>query len=371
MNINEYLKQLETLVNIDCGSNNTEGIKQVAEHLTKWYEDINWYVEKHELQENRILLEITNHSNADHYDVLFIGHMDTVFLDGTVKERPFKKEDDFCYGPGVEDMKSGVLAMLHISKNLPKEINDKLNICMCYNPDEEIGSRYSKDLLKKIASKSDRAFIMESCQEDGGHVFNRKGKTNYTLKFTGIEAHAGFMFETKNASAIEELANFVLEVCKLRNKEKETTLNVGIISGGSSVNTVAKGAYLQLETRYSTYEEKDRVINQIEYLIKNPINSDVNIEIAEKIDTPLWIQSEKGLQYIDHLKQIANRLNVPFYEKKRGGLSDANHIAEVCDVILDGMGPFGKYAHSEKEYMSISSVKPCIDFFIEVLKDLL
>lgn len=371
MNIENYLKQLETLVNIDCGSYNTSGIRQVSEYLSNWYEDINWYVKKHELEEDRVLLEISNHENCDHYDAMFLGHMDTVFPNGTVALRPFKRQEDKCFGPGVEDMKSGVLAMLHIAMNLPAKINDKLNICMCYNPDEEIGSKYSSDLLKTIASKADRVFVMESAQENGGHVFNRKGRTNYKLEFKGISCHAGFIFDVENASAIEELGKWINDLSKLKNKEKETTLNIGIISGGTSVNTVADKAYMELETRYYLEEERIRVTSYIENLIKNPFNDKVKINIIEKSEKKSWKQTKQGLEYIEHLKQIADKMNIPFNEKKRGGLSDANIIAEVCPIILDGMGPFGAYAHSEKEYMTISSVKPCVDFFIEVLNDLM
>ena len=372
MDLNEYLKQLETLVNIDCGSNNPEGIKQVAAYLVKWYEEINWYVKVHEIDNQAPVLEISNHPDCEHYDAMFIGHMDTVFPDGTVKQRPFRKEGNICYGPGVEDMKNGDLAMLHIAKNINSNTNSKLNICMCYNPDEEIGSRYSKDILKKIGAKAKRIFVMESSQDDGkAHVFNRKGKVNYDLSFHGIGAHAGFMFETENASAIEEAGRYIVEISKLKDREKETSVNVGIVKGGTTVNSVADYAYLEVEARFNSKEERDRIVNTINNMIEGKSSVDnVKVSVDRFTESNVWRQSEEGLEYIEHVKKLAEEMGLQFYERKRGGLSDANHLSEVCSIILDGMGPSGGHAHSEKECMNIDTVLPCIELFEKVLDDL-
>lgn len=372
MDLKEYLDQLETLVNIDCGSHNPKGIKEVAEHLKRWYEEIDWHIRVHEIKDHAPVLEISNHPDCEYYDAMFIGHMDTVFPDGTVSKRPYRKEGDFCYGPGVEDMKNGDLAMLHIAKNIKEETNNKLNICMCYNPDEEIGSRHSKDILKEIGKKSKRIFVMESSQDEGkGHVFNRKGKVNYVLSFHGIAGHAGFMFENENASAIEELGRYVVELSKLKDREKETSVNVGVIKGGSTVNTVADYAYLELEARFLSKEERDRIVNTIEKMVNGkPYIDNVKVKIDEFIESSLWRQTPEGLEYIENVKKIANDMGLEFYEKKRGGLSDANHLSEVCPIIMDGMGPCGMYAHSEKECMDVRSVEPCIELFERVLDDL-
>lgn len=372
MDIDKYLMQLEKLVNIDCGSHNPEGIKKVLDYLVEWYTEINWNIKMHDTNNDRYkVLEIYNHDDT-HYDVMFIGHMDTVFPDGTAEKRPFKKEGDICYGPGVADMKNGVLAMLHIAENMDKDTFDKLNICMCYNPDEEIGSRYSKEVLDEIGSKADKIFVMESSSDHGkGHVFNRKGKINYVLDFQGIEAHAGYMFETKNASAINKMAQYILELDALKDKDKQTSVNVGVVKGGTTVNTIAKNAYLEVEIRFKQLSEKDRVVNRIEALLNDEdFNEDVKVTVRDYSYSPVWNQSKEGLGYIKHVENIAKKMNLEFYEKPRGGLSDANHLSQVCPIILDGMGPFGTYSHSEKENMVISSVEPSVELIMNILKDL-
>jgi len=371
MNIDEYVKQLETLVNIDSSSYDPEGVSKVADHLQKWYEEAGWIVKRHHISDDAgPLLEIVNHE-ADNYDAMFIGHMDTVFPEGTAKKRPFSQKGDLFFGPGVEDMKNGDLAMLHIAKNLPEDLNKSLNICMVHNPDEEISSRYSKDLLKQIGKKCSRIFVMESSQDEGaGHVFERKGKSNFTIDFYGIAAHAGYIFEHENASAIEEMGYFITAAAKLKDEDKKTSVNIGTAKGGNVVNQVADHAQLELEARYNSLEEKKRIYDSIKSLVENPRVKGCRAVISDYYDTDPWIQSRQGWEYIERVGKIAEAMGISFKEKKRGGLSDANHLAEVCPIILDGMGPFGANAHSEKEYMSLSSVKPCIELFIRILEDL-
>ena len=208
MDLDLYLRQLEELVNIDSGSKNADGINQVADRLQRWYEELGWNVESiHVGEETGRVLLITNHP-SDHYDVMFVGHMDTVFPDGTAVERPFRIEGDNCYGPGVGDMKNGDVAMYHVAANLPKEALDRLNIAMVYNPDEEIGSRYSRDTLDAIGARADYIFVMESAGQNGTrHCFARKGSLGYEIEFHGKAAHSGFMFEVENASAVLEMGN--------------------------------------------------------------------------------------------------------------------------------------------------------------------
>ena len=371
MNIEEYVKQLETLVNIDCGSHNPEGVNKVADYLSNWYAEIGWIVKRHFISDEvGPVLEIVNRE-ADHYDAMFIGHMDTVFPDGTVEKCPFSRNGDLCYGPGVEDMKSGDLAMLHIAKNLSDDIKNSVNICMVYNPDEEISSQYSKELLKEIGKKCSRIFVMESAQNDGaGHVFERKGKSNFIIDFYGIAAHAGYIFEHENASAIEEMGHFISEVAKLKDAKKLTSVNIGIANGGNVVNAVADHARIEFEARYNSIEEKKRIYDSVNALIENPYVKGCKAVISRYYETDPWIQSEKGWAYIERVGKIAESMDIKFEERKRGGLSDANHLSSVCDIIMDGMGPFGGNAHSEKEYMTLSSVEPCVNLFLKILEDI-
>jgi glutamate carboxypeptidase len=243
---------------------------------------------------------------------------------------------------------------------------------MVHNPDEEISSQYSKDLLKEIGKKCSRIFVMESSQNDGtGHVFERKGKSNFTIDFYGIAAHAGYIFEHENASAVEEMGYFICEVAKLKDKDKQTSVNIGIAEGGNVVNQVADHARIEFEARYNSIEEKNRIYESVNALIENPHVKGCKAVISDYYETDPWVQSKQGWEYIERVRKIAEDLGMKFEERKRGGLSDANHLSSVCPIIMDGMGPFGSNAHSEKEYMTLSSVEPCVNLFLRILEDLI
>ena len=138
--VEEYIERLNTLVNIDSWSHDPAGLNRMADELEAWYRELGWHIDRRHLDDKTGDLLICSNRPAEHYDVMFIGHTDTVFPTGTVEKRPFRAEGDMCYGPGVADMKNGDVAMYLIAKHLDPRALEKLNICMIYNPDEEIGS---------------------------------------------------------------------------------------------------------------------------------------------------------------------------------------------------------------------------------------
>ena len=373
MDLDLYLRQLEELVNIDSGSKNADGINQVADRLQRWYEELGWNVESiHVGEETGRVLLITNHP-SDHYDVMFVGHMDTVFPDGTAVERPFRIEGDNCYGPGVGDMKNGDVAMYHVAANLPKEALDRLNIAMVYNPDEEIGSRYSRDTLDAIGARADYIFVMESAGQNGTrHCFARKGSLGYEIEFHGKAAHSGFMFEVENASAVLEMGNYIVKLMGLASREEDTTVNVGIAGGGTAGNVVADYARLQVEMRFKKDTERDRLKQTVEDMVSGtPYVEGVRTEIVRARESAPFVKTEEAKRYIAHIRGLAEELGIPFAEKDRGGLSDANHLSRCGHaIVLDGMGPHGALDHSEKEYGYIGSVEPCVRLLVRILQEL-
>lgn len=373
MDLDLYLRQLEELVNIDSGSKNAAGINQVADRLEAWYRELGWNIESVSLgEETGRMLLITNRP-ADHYDVMFVGHMDTVFPDGTAKERPFRIEGDNYYGPGVGDMKNGDVAMYHVAANFPEEMSEKLNIAMVYNPDEEIGSIYSREVMDRIGSKADYIFVMESAGQNGTrHCFARKGSLGYEIEFHGKAAHSGFMFEVENASAVLEMGNYIVKLMGLASREEDTTVNVGIAQGGTARNVVADYAKISVEMRFKKDSERLRLKQAVEELVNgDPFVEGVRTKIVQAKESMPFVKTKEAEKYVEHIRGLAEELGIPFAEKDRGGLSDANHLSRSGNaIVLDGMGPHGALDHSEKEYGYIGSVKPCIRFLLRILEDL-
>ena len=372
VNREEYLEQLKTLVNIESGSYNAAGINRVADQLEAWYRDLGWHIQRHHLDDRTgDLLEISNRP-ADHYDVMFVGHMDTVFPRGTLTHWPFSTDGVNAYGPGVGDMKNGDVAMYQVVTHLSKRALEKLNICMAYNPDEEIGSIYSKEKLDEIGRKSDYVYVMESASGNGGrHCFARKGMMRYVIRFHGQAAHAGFMFERENASAVLEMGHYIVKLMGLASREEDTTVNVGVAKGGTATNVVADFAEIWVEMRFKKESERERLTKEIDQLLNGePFVPGVRVEVASHTSMTAWTKTPEALAHIAHMEEIAKKLGLEFEQKDRGGLSDANHLSTTGAICSDGMGPHGALDHSEKEYSIIDTIQPCVQLLCAVLEDL-
>lgn len=371
VNRKEYLEQLETLVNIESGSYNVKGLHEVADELSRWFEKIGWCVKRHDIGDKTgPVLEICNRE-ADYYDVMFVGHMDTVFPDGTVKERPFSMDETKAYGPGVSDMKQGDVAIYQVVTHLSETALDKLNICVIYNPDEEIGSIYSKELLDKIGEKAKFVYVMEANSEETGACFARKGRIQIDLEFYGKSAHSGFMFQQEHASTIVEMGHYILKLSELASEEHDTTVNIGVVSGGIATNVVPEFAKMSFEARFKKESERLRLEKAINSLIEGEsFAKGVTVKIVHNDLINSWEKTPESLAHIEHLKAISSSLCIPFKEEDRGGLSDANHLSVSGSICSDGMGPQGDLCHSPNEYTIIDSIQPCVQLLCAVLEDL-
>lgn len=155
--LNDYLEELRPLINVDCGTYTTDGIEFIASQFEEKYQAMSgWSVKRIDCGRAGIGLEVRNKPEAEQVDVMLIGHMDTVFPVGTAGLRPMSQDADKAYGPGVSDMKSGLLNIVYAMRNLDQAVLDKLSICICMNPDEETGSLDSVDWIQSVAKKREK-----------------------------------------------------------------------------------------------------------------------------------------------------------------------------------------------------------------------
>lgn len=365
--LQNYLKELEYLVNIDSGSRNPRGISKVADFFIKKYLDIGYSVKTHEINEEiGPCLEIENCS-SERYDILLLGHMDTVFEIGTAKERPFTIIDNRAYGPGVIDMKSGLLSMYYALKEIyEKELGKNLSIKIILNSDEEIGSRGSLEIISRAAVKSNVVFVLEPARANGALVLQRKGLGAYDIKFHGIAAHAGIEPQ-KGASAITEMGRWIVELNILNNYKTGTTVNVGIASGGTARNVVAEEAKIQVDLRFKEIAEMNGIDEAIEDLISNPIIKGVKVDVNKLGMRPPMNPMDTTMKIWSIIKEIGHELGIELDWVATGGGSDANITASLGVPSIDGLGPIGGGAHGQSEYLEIDSIQPRL----EVLKKLI
>lgn len=370
VDIERYLSELELLVNMDSGFGNPDGITAIAEWFKRRFDALGWITGLHDVgsQTGRVL--VAKNREAARYDALLVGHLDTVFPAGETAKRPFRRDTERAYGVGVIDMKQGDLAILHILEQLPEQVNERLNIAVILNPDEETGSNCSKALIDSYARISDYAYVFEAASTDGSHCVQRKGSYSAHVQFHGKAGHAGFMLEGGMISAINELLLWGTELNRHISKETGTSVNIGIINGGQAVNIVPDFAEMKFEARYEKTEECESFIKTVERLKMHAAEAGVKAEfIREKRTLPMY-PSERVLAYVEHIRKLSEKSGIPFKHKGRGGLSDANHISACGPICVDGLAPTGDFDHSEREYLEISTIEPNLRFAWLLLCDL-
>ena len=355
-----FLAELEHLVNIDCGSYTADGVNQVAGFVTDALRELGAEVRRisHEPASGiRQLGDLVIGTFAgDGPPLLLIGHMDTVFDPGTAAERPYRSEAGRAYGPGVTDMKAGLLAGLHAIAAL-REAGARPSITFVANPDEEIGSPFSTPFIRELAPEHRAALVLECARANGDIVSRRKGIADYHVTLLGRAAHAGVEPE-KGRSAVVEAAHQVLALHALNGRWPSVTVNAGVIHGGTRPNVVAERCELQVDLRAATVDAFDAAAAEVERIAASPTVDGVSVSVDRIAGHPPMEKSEASGRLVDLAVTIAGELGFPLADAATGGASDANTCAALGVPSLDGLGPVGGDDHSVDEWLDLSSVVP-------------
>jgi len=347
---------LEKMVLIQSGSHNKEGVDRVARLIQSIFQSNTVSCRTMEQTKfgNHLIVRSLCKKRFDK-QILLVGHMDTVFPKNT-DFNWYRENSTHCYGPGVIDMKGGLVVGIFALKALDsKGLLKKNPITFIFNSDEEIGSPGSGDLIKSEAKKSACAFVLECGGLEGEVVTGRKGNLSVKLDVFGKSGHAAFAGKDK-ASAILELAHKIIDLESLNDNEKGITVNVGRIQGGLGPNTVPEHAFARIDFRF--VEQKDykflkERISKIAAGQKIP-HTRADFEIVSS--RPPMEQTHANRKLFQTVKTVAQRLGLPIREEFRSGVSDANIIAEQDIPVLDGLGPIGAKDHSKDEYMIKASL---------------
>ena len=366
----QFLQDLETVVNIDSPSNHLPGLTRVAEFFKQRFSKLGWHAQTHQFLEGYgPCLQSSNVDPASfqgQYDLLCLGHIDTVFPEGTVKERPLTFVNGRAMGPGVTDMKAGVVAALHLAETLEKfEISQKLAICMAFNSDEEIGSPASRQWIETLAQQSKRVFVLEPCRASGDYVLQRKGIGFYQVECYGKSAHAGVEPE-KGVNAVVELAHQVLKINTFGNPEKGTTVNVDVISGGTKTNVIPEYASATVDIRVAEPEEAQRIEVLFADLPNHTSVEGVRVDVQGGFNRPPMVPSEATLKLWDQVAAIGTKLGLTMNWIASGGGSDGNFTAALGIPTIDALGPQGGRAHSPEEYLELYHITPTVQLLCNV-----
>ena len=351
----EMLLLLERLVNIDSGSMDKKGIDAIGNLLKQEYEKIGFLVEtiQQDVQGNHLVIR---HRDVKEAEIMAVAHMDTVFAKGTAKVRPFTVREGRAYGPGVIDMKASHVLLLYALKALLEKGQAGLeNIVIILTSDEEIGSHTSRALIEAHTEKKKYALIMEPARQNGALVTARRGAAEYALYVTGRAAHSGIAPES-GRSAIEELAQKIIQLHRLSDYEKGFSVNVGIVEGGNTVNTVAPSAVAHVDVRFSDMEQAVWLENQIYDICAVPDVEGTTIEVKGGIERPPMVKNDQTIQLLEVIKSVGSELGITIKDMATGGGSDASFTSAKGIATIDGLGPIGGNAHSEEEYLEVESL---------------
>jgi glutamate carboxypeptidase len=376
-----FLADLARLCGIDCGSYSSAGVNEVATWTAAFLAGLGATVERRPDPAGRFgdtVVATFAGARSDGARVLLIGHMDTVFPDGTVAERPFRVDGEVARGPGVSDMKAGLLGGLYALATLRELGGGDLaqlpfrRIVFIANPDEEVGSISSTPHIREAAAHADACFVLECARANGDFVSARKGIADLRLTVHGKAAHAGVEPE-KGRNAILAGAHLVTGIHALNGRWPDVTANVGVFTAGTRPNVVPDRAELQVDVRGMTRASLDAAIAAVTELAANPVVPDVTVEIETMASWRPMEKLERSGRLVDHTIALAARLGFTTRDASTGGASDANTTSGMGVPSIDGLGPVGGADHSPDEYLDVTSIVPrttlLVALLLEVARD--
>jgi glutamate carboxypeptidase len=356
-----YLADLERLVNIDCGSYTPAGVDEVGRFVAGFLADLGATVEVRPDPAGRLgatVIGTLRGSASPGARLLLIGHMDTVFDPGTAAERPFAVADGIATGPGVTDMKSGLLAGLYAIRALVRRGPLPFErLTFVANPDEEIGSPTSTPHIIELAGTADACLVLECARANGDIVSSRKGILDARIHVRGRAAHAGVEPE-KGRSAILAAADLVGRLHALNGRWDGVTVNVGVIAGGTRPNVVPERCTLEVDVRAIRREDLETAEAAISDLLGELAVPDTSAELEPMAHWWPMEKLERSGRLVEHAVALAERLGFSVRDVATGGASDANTTAGLGVPSLDGLGPIGGNDHSPAEYLEVASIVP-------------
>lgn len=390
----DYVKDLETITNIDSGTGDAEGSQKVAEFLRPKLEAAGAQVEAR--TNERATHLIARFKGNGKLKILMIAHTDTVFAKGEAQKRPFRINDDFlAYGPGVGDNKATVMQTVYVMQILNKlNYKDYGEIIIYYDAEEEADSQLADEIIIELAKQVDLAIIMNTARPNWGIVTKRKGIARYEIKVEGIAGHAGNV-PYNSASAVMELGNQLtllyqmasplpknpLNFTPQRLAEKgildcgqfipENTINVGIIgTTNNKANIVPDNAYAKLEVRSYRLTELERLDKEIKALANQTVVPGTKVKVTGKIGVGPMEKTDKVQKLVDLYTDVVQReYCIRVMEWVAGGISSGNMAAQYVPTI-DALGVENENEHTDHETADLKTVEPRTVALICFIKEL-
>jgi len=367
-----YLETLKSLVSVDTGTGTEAGLKQVGAELVKRLEALGAKVTTQPATPSVGDNIVGTFKGTGDKDFLLMVHYDTVFGPGTVAKRPFRIEGERAYGPGVADAKGGVAMILHALKLLQdQQYKGYRTLTVLFNPDEEMGSAGSRQLIAELARQHDFVFSYEPPDKDAVTVATN-GINRLKLTVNGRASHAGSAPEA-GRNALIELAHQLLQLNALGDKDKGTTVNWTLAKAGEKANIIPAQASAEADMRYSDLSETERVQEDALRIIKKQLVADTQVELVMEKGRPPLAKNDASTQLAQTARQLYSKIDRQLQPIAMRFGTDAGY-AYVPDsdkpAVLETLGVVGAGLHGDEEYMEIASVAPRLYLTVAMIRQL-
>lgn len=352
----EMLARIQTLVNIDSGTRQVAGVNEVMGHLEQWLRAIDFSVTLHPTPNfgNNLLARRQGRGKAR---ILVVGHVDTVYAAGSAQNRPFALHDGLAYGPGVIDMKSGVIMGIYALRALLESgFEDYGELCMVLNNDEEVGSAGSSAFLRDVAREVDAGLVLEPTYNKETLTHARKGADKYMLEIHGVSAHSGAEPQL-GRSAVIELAHKMIAIYNLNALFRGVTFNVTRISSNEPLNIVPDLARCHISVRAFNQQGLDRAAAMLEQIASGSNVPDTRSILTRTPGRRPYEPTPQLMNLLAMAQAEGQALGLNLRAEAKGGVSDANLLMEAGVPTLDSLGPVGGYMHNlEREQLNVDSL---------------
>ncbi len=353
----QMVRWLMDLINTDSPSDNKPALDRLARRMGERFGSYGAAVELVPNPEaGDHLLARFSGPDAQGNPLLLLGHLDTVWGMGEAKRRPARLEDGKIFGPASFDMRGGTTLMLALAHYLSSGRGKlKRPLTILLDSDEEVGTPTARTLIEREARDCRAVLVLEPCLPGGAVKTARKGVGFFSISAHGLAAHSGVDYE-KGVSAIRELAYQVLELYTLNDLNVGTTVNPGVIRGGTRSNVIAERAELEVDVRVATQGEGERITSCIHGL--QPRVEECRLTVKGKMNRPPLERNQQVIGLYQQARRLAGELGIDLREGSTGGGSDGCFTAALGVPTLDGLGPDGAGPHALHEHVLVESLAP-------------
>jgi glutamate carboxypeptidase len=345
---------LRELVQQESPSEDRHAVNAAVDLVELWSRNLGGRAKRHRQRQVGDVLELRfGPARSPQKPVLLLGHLDTVWPLGTLKTMPWRKAEGRLWGPGVLDMKTGVVMALTALQTL-QQLKLARPAILLLNSDEEVGSTISRPITENLAQECSAVLVLEPAQ---GLAYKtaRKGVGQYNVQVTGVGAHSGVDFE-RGHSAVLELAKLIQTISGFTNLERKLTVNCGVVAGGTRSNVVASLASTEVDVRIAKASDAayvDKLFRSLK--VSDP---HCKLTITGGINRPPMERKPGTIALFKKAKSLAAELGFALEEASTGGGSDGNFTAALGIPTLDGMGAVGDGAHAAHESVVIEHLVP-------------